>query len=365
MFIKSVSYLKCDNTVKIVIQTKRPCYNALLCVDKLLFLDFCNICEPYDRKTQVFYVPENKLKKGCELVLNVRRFKKLTARTLYKLTYDPVFANSSELKKEYNNGITVKKAKTEAVAQGVEYTHYICENKKGAPVNSFTFTVDTSLASLYVGTTDDGYDSVNVKAKIPDMIDSAVKNGVPVVGAVNADFFDIFGDCHPSGLCVKNSRVISNVNKELPFIGIKKDGTPVITDIAENPDIISSLSQAVSGSHIIVKEGKLFDWAELEPFSYVRHPRTVAGVKKDGTVILLVVDGRIPEYSNGASLVDLAEFMIGLGADRAINLDGGGSSVVYTKDKNGFELRNVPADLFRPRAKLIRKEFNALLIVTK
>ena len=45
-----------------------------------------------------------------------------------------------------------------------------------------------------------------------------------------------------------------------------------------------------------------------------------------------------------------------------INLGGGGSSIVYTKNGDEFELRNYPADLFRPRAKLIRKEFDALLV---
>ena len=98
---------------------------------------------------------------------------------------------------------------------------------------------------------------------------------------------------------------------------------------------------------MIVCDGKLSQWGPLEPFAYVRHPRTAAGVKKDGTILLLAVDGRIPAYSNGASLVDLAKLMLSFGADRAVNLDGGGSSVVYTKKGDEFVLRNEPADLCR------------------
>ena len=82
-------------------------------------------------------------------------------------------------------------------------------------------------------------------------------------------------------------------------------------------------------------------------------------------MILTVVDGRIPEYSNGASLVDLAKLMIHLGANKAINLDGGGSSAVYVKNGNRYDLRSNPADLIRPRDKLIRKEFNSILVIEK
>ena len=39
--------------------------------------------------------------------------------------------------------------------------------------------------------------------------------------------------------------------------------------------------------------------------------------------------------------------------------------IVYTKNGDGFLLRNCPADLIRPRAMLIRKEFNALLVVKR
>lgn len=55
------------------------------------------------------------------------------------------------------------------------------------------------------------------------------------------------------------------------------------------------------------------------------HPRTAAGRTEDGTLILMVVDGRQPE-SRGVSLEELAELMQGVGAVDALNLDGGGSS---------------------------------------
>ncbi len=57
------------------------------------------------------------------------------------------------------------------------------------------------------------------------------------------------------------------------------------------------------------------------------HPRTAAGISEDGSLILMVVDGRQSE-SRGVSLKELAFMMRSVGAVRAINLDGGGSSAM-------------------------------------
>lgn len=70
-----------------------------------------------------------------------------------------------------------------------------------------------------------------------------------------------------------------------------------------------------------------------------RAPRTAIGVKKDGTVILLVVDGR-SSASAGMSLTELANYMVKLGAVEALNFDGGGSSEMVLDGK----ILNNPSD---------------------
>ena len=57
----------------------------------------------------------------------------------------------------------------------------------------------------------------------------------------------------------------------------------------------------------------------------VKPDRTAAGYTADGKVILFIVDGRIAE-SDGATLVELAQIMKGLGCVAAVNFDGGGST---------------------------------------
>jgi hypothetical protein len=69
-------------------------------------------------------------------------------------------------------------------------------------------------------------------------------------------------------------------------------------------------------------------------------PRTAVGLTAEGTLLLVVVDGRRPGYSSGASLRQLADHMAALGARQALNLDGGGSSTMWL---NGV-VANRPSD---------------------
>ena len=71
-----------------------------------------------------------------------------------------------------------------------------------------------------------------------------------------------------------------------------------------------------------------------------RNPRTGVGVTADGKILLVVVDGRQPKWSVGASLHEFARIFRRLGAIHAMNLDGGGSSTMVV---NG-EVMNRPSD---------------------
>lgn len=58
-------------------------------------------------------------------------------------------------------------------------------------------------------------------------------------------------------------------------------------------------------------------------------PRTAVGVVGPNQLIFVVVDGRSTGYSTGVTLPALAQIMLDLGATRAYNIDGGGSSTMY------------------------------------
>ena len=66
-------------------------------------------------------------------------------------------------------------------------------------------------------------------------------------------------------------------------------------------------------------------------FALRRNPRTIAGVTRDGRLLLVAVDGRAPGYSAGLSFAEEAAVMRALGARAAVNLDGGGSTTMTVR----------------------------------
>ena len=60
----------------------------------------------------------------------------------------------------------------------------------------------------------------------------------------------------------------------------------------------------------------------------VRPPRTAIGHTADGKIVIMVVDGRDSGGSKGVTLDELAMLMKGVGCTDALNLDGGGSTVM-------------------------------------
>lgn len=91
--------------------------------------------------------------------------------------------------------------------------------------------------------------------------------------------------------------------------------------------------EAVGGGPVLVRAGKAVNEAAAEKFNdqfwQNRHPRTAIGRTAQGDILLVVVDGRQPGVSRGASLPEMADIMLRLGCLDAVNLDGGGSSELW------------------------------------
>ncbi|AQQ71755.1 putative N-acetylglucosamine-1-phosphodiester alpha-N-acetylglucosaminidase [Limihaloglobus sulfuriphilus] len=84
---------------------------------------------------------------------------------------------------------------------------------------------------------------------------------------------------------------------------------------------------AVPGSEWIIQDGvkHVTDWNH----HYELHPRTAAGITQDNKLILMTVDGRQAGFSEGMTVAEVADVLLGFGAYQGINLDGGGSTTMY------------------------------------
>ena len=97
---------------------------------------------------------------------------------------------------------------------------------------------------------------------------------------------------------------------------------------------------AISGDRPILEDGRTVVVNDT-----IKAPRTAVGIDRDARRLhLLVVDGR-QRSSCGATMVELARLMRGLGDDVALNFDGGGSSTMFARRAGGERgVINSPSD---------------------
>jgi len=143
-----------------------------------------------------------------------------------------------------------------------------------------------------------------------------------------------------TGPAVSGGKVWSTSTNARPCLVVSKAGKVSIRSVKQPQ---SDEMEIVAGNVLLVRDGEIVSHEK----NTVRHPRTVVGLNKEATrMVLLVVDGRKPGVALGMSYDELATEMMRLGCSEALNLDGGGSSVLAVRDsaKNEFKILNEPTD---------------------
>ncbi len=118
-------------------------------------------------------------------------------------------------------------------------------------------------------------------------------------------------------------------------VSIRADLSPDWSDL---PTILGG--GRPDGGPLLVKDGHIQpEHPEVDDYQYFypsAHARTAAGIRPDGSFFLLVAEGYQPGIAEGLSVAELAQIMIDLGADIALNLDGGPSSTLALPTQGGF-----------------------------
>ncbi|SDK47140.1 phosphodiester glycosidase family protein [Sediminibacillus albus] len=135
----------------------------------------------------------------------------------------------------------------------------------------------------------------------------------------------------------KNTQIGETVDvEEQLFI----DGNAVSPE--ETMNIVNGAPRLLQDGLIAInakEEG--FNWSNefYYNFALYRHPRTLAGIKENGNLLFVTIDGRNPGTSIGLNFYESAQLLQNLGAVEGMNLDGGGSTTMVI----GGELVNTPS----------------------
>lgn len=121
----------------------------------------------------------------------------------------------------------------------------------------------------------------------------------------------------------------------------------------------ANVTSATGYNGVIYDESGIFDFIANGNLSN-RAPRTVIGMKEDGTLVMMVVDGRQGDKDMyGCDGYELTAIMRAYGCIKAYNVDGGGSSTIVVRTEKGLEVLNSPSDGHE------RSDGNCILICTK
>jgi hypothetical protein len=171
--------------------------------------------------------------------------------------------------------------------------------------------------------------------------------------AVNASFFNHFREKtpwdyypHPGdrvnaiGTAISNQQMYSPARPNWSTLCLAANQRAQIVETGNCP---KGTAQAVAGNVMFVRQGQPVptppEWKDADrPYARVAVARDRAGQ----ILWLIVVDGKQPFYSEGMTMTELTRLAIDLGADTALNLDGGGSTTLAIESQTGVTVLNAP-----------------------
>ena len=153
---------------------------------------------------------------------------------------------------------------------------------------------------------------------------------------------------NPVGLTISNGKIITDYSMggASGVVGFNSDNTLVLfQNVSGEKALEMGIRDAVSMGPFLIVNGKKSFTKGNGGWGYAA--RTAIGQRKDGIVLMLVVDSNATR-TKGASMKDLVDIMDRYGAINAANLDGGTSSVMVEKHGTGkdatFDMLNDPID---------------------
>lgn len=151
---------------------------------------------------------------------------------------------------------------------------------------------------------------------------------------------------NPTGIIMSEGKIIFNELNETEkydIIAITEEGQLLVGKHSFNELKRLKVTDALSFGPALVVNGQAT--IKNGDGGWGIAPRTAIGQRKDGAILLLVIDGRSLE-SKGATLKEVQDIMIKYGAVNAQNLDGGKSSTMYYDG----EIINNPSDSLGERS---------------
>ncbi len=231
---------------------------------------------------------------------------------------------------------------SEELFQGITYTRLVRSSPRPLVIHILEIDLEFPAIDFLVTPGDDTIE-LDLRARTTTLF--ATEFGAQL--AINGSFFEPFHaqlpwDFYPrlgdpvdiQGLAMSHQTVYSDDRQEWPILCLSPNRAEI-----HYAGCDQSHTQALAGNLMLLKEGLVVASAEDSAL----HPRTAVALNTSGSTLwLIVVDGRQRKYSEGVTLWELAEIALEIGAEVALNLDGGGSSTMVMTGEKGTQILNAP-----------------------
>lgn len=214
---------------------------------------------------------------------------------------------------------------------------------------------------------------------------TTLANRYGAVAAINGGFWKLNGN--PAGILKISHHWHGTPVKPRGAVGWANNGKTVIIDrvltnydlnncpdeslievfpVSDPPNTTSEqwkeMEHIVGGAPVLISMGNVIEdhssEQTIESFLTKRHSRTAIGIKSSGDWVFVVVNGRFYGLLGGMTIKELADFMLELGCIEALNLDGGGSSILVV---DGVVI-NEPCGNLKENNKQVEAVSDAILI---
>lgn len=185
-----------------------------------------------------------------------------------------------------------------------------------------------------------------------ERVSDFVKDMGAVAGINAGGFYDPNGKgngAFPDGLTVHDGKVVHNNvgDKAVNIVGFNDQGKLILGNMTAAQIAEKNIREAVTFGPNLIVNGKAMISGDG---GWGIAPRTGIGQMSDGTVIFVVIDGRQPTWSIGATLRDLMNVFNNYHAVNAVNLDGGSSSELVYNGKIENKLWDIFGERYIPTA---------------
>jgi exopolysaccharide biosynthesis protein len=185
-----------------------------------------------------------------------------------------------------------------------------------------------------------------------ERVTDLVKDMGAYAGINAGGFYDPNGKgngAFPDGLTVHEGKLVHNNVKDqaVNIVGFDDQGKLIIGNMTASQLAEKHIREAVTFTPNLIVNSKLMISGDG---GWGIAPRTGIGQMADGTVIFVVIDGRQPTWSIGATLRDLMNVFDNYHAVNAVNLDGGSSSELVYNGKVANKLWDIFGERYIPTA---------------